>query len=224
EASDSASAFYEKGVLTKYNLRKDVQQLLASIRTDLDAFNDAEAYALMYSGYKMTEYEHLLTTRHCLPEEYSFPKKVSWDFEQIKLLVATSQKSVWLKKILSIGQSLLFKSFYLSHWLTAFAVVFGMAVILAITWLFYQYWDEDLYDFELKVSQLGTAILWIIAGLIVGKIIIGIIQYKDTMRSAIRNLLVAITGSLMTVIIQPLLNWVYLKKGNKDAIEEKSND
>lgn len=221
EASDSASAFYEKGVLTKYNIRKDVQQLLASVRTDLDAFNDAEAYALMYSGYQMTEQEHLQTTSHCLPEEYSIAKKVNWDFEQIKMLVSTSEKSVWLKKILSVGQGLLFKSFYLSNRLAAFAIVFGILVVASIAWLFYKFWDADLFNFQLKVSQLGTAILWIVAGLIVGKAVMSIIQYKDTIKNAIRDFLVAITGALITTLVNPLLNWIYLKKGNRDAIEEK---
>jgi hypothetical protein len=39
---------------TTYDVRKDVQRLLAVVRTDLDSFCDAEAHALMNSGYKMT--------------------------------------------------------------------------------------------------------------------------------------------------------------------------
>jgi hypothetical protein len=39
---------------TNYDVRKDVQRLLADIRTDLDSFCDAEAHALMTSGYRMT--------------------------------------------------------------------------------------------------------------------------------------------------------------------------
>lgn len=38
---------------TAYGVRKDLQRRLADIRTDLDSFCDAEAYALMYSGYQM---------------------------------------------------------------------------------------------------------------------------------------------------------------------------
>lgn len=39
---------------TSYDVRKDVQRLLADVRTDLDSFCDAEAHALMTSGYRMT--------------------------------------------------------------------------------------------------------------------------------------------------------------------------
>ena len=123
--------------------------------------------------------------------------------------------------MLSVGQGLLFKSFQLSSWLTAFAIVFGLGVVGLVSWLFYKNWDEYLYNFELKVSQLGTIILWVIAGLIVGKVIISIIQYKDTLKNAIRDFLVAITGSLLSALINPILNWVYLKEGNREAIEEK---
>ena len=37
--------------VTPYGIRKDVQQLLSAVRTDLDSFSDLEAYALMTSGY-----------------------------------------------------------------------------------------------------------------------------------------------------------------------------
>lgn len=223
DASDSSSSFYEKGVLTKYNIRKDVQQLLASVRTDLDAFNDAEAYALMYSGYKMTEYEHLQKTSHSLPDENSVMKKETWEFEKVEDLVKYSEQSVWIKKILSVGQGLLFKSFRLSNNLMIFAVIFGLAVVSFITFLFYQSWNKDLFDLQLKVSDIGTSILWILGGLIAGKLIISILQYKDTLRSAIRNFLVAITGSLVSSVISPILNRVYLKYGSLKEKEKKKN-
>ena len=224
EASDTASAFYEKGVLTKYNIRKDVQELLASVRTDLDAFNDAEAFALMYSGYQMTEHEHLQSTANCLPEKYKEMKKEEWNFEAVKEMVSSSEKSVWLKNILKVGGSLLFKSFYLSNRLTAFAVIFGVLVIGGISLLFYFTWDNPLFDLSLSVSHIGKTIMWIAISLIVGKTVMSIIQYKDTLKNAIRDLLVAITGSATTFLINPILNRVYLNKGNKDAIEEKKKE
>jgi predicted acylesterase/phospholipase RssA len=44
-------------ILTPYGMRKDVQKHLSAIRTDLDAFSDLEAFALMTSGYQMTAHE-----------------------------------------------------------------------------------------------------------------------------------------------------------------------
>jgi predicted acylesterase/phospholipase RssA len=41
--------------VTSYGIRKDVQQRLAEVRTDLDSFSECEAFALMTSGYQMTK-------------------------------------------------------------------------------------------------------------------------------------------------------------------------
>lgn len=41
--------------VTPYGVDHDVQRQLAAIRTDLDSFTEVEAYALMLSGYLMTE-------------------------------------------------------------------------------------------------------------------------------------------------------------------------
>jgi predicted acylesterase/phospholipase RssA len=43
--------------LTEYGINRKVQTSLARLRTDLDAFTDAEAYTLMYSGYRMSALE-----------------------------------------------------------------------------------------------------------------------------------------------------------------------
>lgn len=44
----------QKETLTKYGVLKKFQRLIAGIRTDLDSFNETEAFALMTSGYNMT--------------------------------------------------------------------------------------------------------------------------------------------------------------------------
>lgn len=50
--------------LTTYGVDRKIQQQLAEVRTDLDSFSDAEAYALMTSGYLMA--------RQCATQE-NFP-------------------------------------------------------------------------------------------------------------------------------------------------------
>ncbi|MBC7776609.1 MAG: patatin-like phospholipase family protein, partial [Phycisphaerae bacterium] len=44
-------------ILTNYGIRKNIQIAIARIRTDLDSFHEHEAFALMYSGYQMTDFE-----------------------------------------------------------------------------------------------------------------------------------------------------------------------
>ena len=53
---DDASSSTARG-LTDYGVLASIQRLLAAIRTDLDSFSDAEAYALMLSGYNMAARE-----------------------------------------------------------------------------------------------------------------------------------------------------------------------
>ena len=66
--------------LTEYGIRKKVQELLAGIRTDLDSFSEAEAYALMTSGYRMTDFY--------LPQVQVLPihrqDAGGWDFLEIE--------------------------------------------------------------------------------------------------------------------------------------------
>src|SRR6185503_15343191 len=55
DASDDSRPASRRGPLTRYGIAKDVQELLSGVRTDLDSFSDVEAFALMTSGYRMTE-------------------------------------------------------------------------------------------------------------------------------------------------------------------------
>lgn len=57
ELSDDARPKERRGPLTRYGILKTVQERLSAVRTDLDSFTDAEAFALMLSGYRMTEHE-----------------------------------------------------------------------------------------------------------------------------------------------------------------------
>lgn len=80
-AYDDARPARQRGVLTGYGVRKDVQAKLSAIRTDLDAFSDVEAQALMTSGYRMTDYEFGESIR-------GFPdnglSRFNWDFLRVE--------------------------------------------------------------------------------------------------------------------------------------------
>jgi predicted acylesterase/phospholipase RssA len=57
DVTDDARPKERRGPLTGYGMLKTVQARIAAVRTDLDSFTDAEAFALMLSGYRMTEHE-----------------------------------------------------------------------------------------------------------------------------------------------------------------------
>jgi len=73
-------------LLTPYGMRRDMQERLAALRTDLDAFTDLEACALMTSAYLATAYEW----GRCSPD---FPTdqslRLAWSFDKVRRFVAS---------------------------------------------------------------------------------------------------------------------------------------
>ncbi|HJU54310.1 MAG TPA: hypothetical protein VJ715_07060, partial [Pyrinomonadaceae bacterium] len=67
---------------TGYGVARDVQELLAGVRTDLDSFCDAEAYALMASAYRMTE--RALSDSEFFRGRAGTEKRVQWKFLDIE--------------------------------------------------------------------------------------------------------------------------------------------
>jgi predicted acylesterase/phospholipase RssA len=57
DPEDDALAPEDLSGRSPYRIDEEVQRALAQLRTDLDAFSDDEAYALMAAGYRMTEHE-----------------------------------------------------------------------------------------------------------------------------------------------------------------------
>jgi predicted acylesterase/phospholipase RssA len=96
--------------LTSYNVRCDIQWLLARIRTDLDSFSDAEADALMFSAYKMTD-----EAASSLPFTGDTVSAAGqWRFLDIGPIAGASQDSaevVSLRKTLAVAAELAFKPF-----------------------------------------------------------------------------------------------------------------
>ena len=124
-------------VLTTYGVRKDVQSALAAIRTDLDAFSDAEADALMFSGYSMMRQE-LAASIHGFPKPAE--SGADWRFLRIGALVSTLEPLPGhgeLMRTLEIGAERLLKPYRVSFplrvltWAMAGAVVAGCAYLLA---------------------------------------------------------------------------------------------
>lgn len=92
--------------LTRYGVRGDVQNLLSGIRTDLDAFSEAEAFGLMASGYKMTAWDFPQSIRSFRPQSESDGR---WRFLKIEELLSRSKESDHFIAALKLAGSLLFK-------------------------------------------------------------------------------------------------------------------
>jgi len=115
KATSSAVSF------TAYDIRKDVQRRLADIRTDLDSFSDAEAHALMVSGYRMTA--HNLMERGLAGQR----QKSEWEFLYIEEAMRHGDSR--LMKILDHAGSIGFKVWGL---LTPLRVIARIGLVLAL--------------------------------------------------------------------------------------------
>lgn len=173
--------------LTRYGILKNVQTLLAGIRTDLDSFSDAEAFALMTSGYRMTEHEYSKSIQ-LFPQPEA--PKVDWPF----LAIESSMKSVncaegthqELRELLQVGSQIAFKIWLLEKRLRYSAGALGLVLVVSLCWLAIKYWSTPLLI--LRPSFVAGIAVVLVGGLVLGKKLMGLIRYRDTLERLVIGL------------------------------------
>jgi hypothetical protein len=95
-----------EGHLTSYGISKATQHYLAAIRTDLDSFTEAEAYALMTSGYCMTGVEF---PRGVPDFPVASPPAHDWTFLQIESYLRRDVPPERLARVLDVARYRFFK-------------------------------------------------------------------------------------------------------------------
>jgi NTE family protein len=141
--------------LTEYGINSEVQTCLARVRTDLDAFADAEAYTLMYSGYLMSKAEvgEWLTKHPELGTLVDHPDApldaASWCFAPVVGLADVEHPPKGYLRTLKAAHSRFFKAF-LAH-STPRRIVDGAAFgasVGASTWAIVDNWGwiHDRFD------------------------------------------------------------------------------
>ena len=127
--------------ITTYGMPKNVQEKIAGLRTDLDTFSDAEAYALMLSGYRMASHGFALGVQDLSITE---PPREAWDFLAIVPTVDRATdfepEHERLRAVLETGARLPFKVWSLRP-VASTAALAGAVTLLslagwALTWLF----------------------------------------------------------------------------------------
>ena len=114
------------------NLDKEVQEKLVKVRTDLDSFNDVEAYALMNSGYTMTsKWIDTIKQNQKVFDNYIATNTYSWEFLKIRNKIISSKN--WVLNKLGTSEHLFFKV----NLLTASIRLFGIFTILILLFIYY---------------------------------------------------------------------------------------
>src|SRR5262249_5532896 len=142
DASDDARPVYLRGPLTRYGVAKDIQQLLAGIRTDLDSFTDVEAFALMTSGYRMTEYQF-----NSLDPIDGFSQSaapLAWDFLQVEtgMKGGAGNEFLDLTRQLSVSHMLAFKIWVLCTPLKVLSWLLGIVAVVLAVWSCFHWGPE----------------------------------------------------------------------------------
>jgi len=197
-------------IITTYNIRKDIQQLLSVIRTDLDSFCDTEAHALMTSGYLMTKREYPQSikgfTTGTVQEE-------NWRFLEIRDDLKDPDAPDKMLRLLKVAGDSVFKIWQLKSWLRVVSWLLLMMAAGSILWCLILWWGASL---ELKVSTLGISVVVLVAGMFINKWLIRIIRYRDTI---IRLLIILGLISVLWVaanIHLYLFDGWYLKTGRRE--------
>jgi predicted acylesterase/phospholipase RssA len=90
DSEDDALPLADREGRSPYEIDEDVQRALAQLRTDLDAFSDEEAYALMAAGYRMAERELRETLRDLVTQLPLAPRE-RWPFADMLARIAADE-------------------------------------------------------------------------------------------------------------------------------------
>ena len=207
EGSEESRPASRRGPLTSYGIQKDVQRLVAGLRTDLDSFTDGESYALMTSGYRMTE--------HDFPRSIDgFPvadQPIDWPFLRIEQLMRQKDGSGKLRRMLEVGASIPFKIWILSKPLLYSAIVLLLGLAAGFFWLAWTYPTFPLLTITLGMIG-GTAVV-ALATALVGKNVVRIVRFQETLKQIAIGVVMATVGWLVALIHLHIFDKIFLQVG-----------
>ena len=200
---------------TSYGILKDIQKRLAAIRTDLDSFGEAEAFALMTSGYCMTDHVFPESVGKLLVETHQ--GREPWEFLKIRDLLTGARKGsdadhADLLRVLDAGKHQFLKFVYLSPSLTravriARWIVFGLAFVA----LCYVWWAYSSYSL-LTVGTLVRSVVLMLLGLFGLGWLPKVLYPSQAIFAYAQNLGIAIVGKLVAIFQLNVLDPWYLRR------------
>jgi predicted acylesterase/phospholipase RssA len=194
---------------TRYGIAKDVQQLLSALRTDLDSFSEAEAYALMTSGYRMTEFQ--FKQERCVEDFFEPEQNEPWKFLEIEDFMRDSGKgNKYLKKLLSAGSSSAFKVWKFDPLLKNLLRVSLVLIAVAIVALVYSWWTTPLPEtIAQRVTDLSTSSATAIRGLTLQQVVTYIYSLVVMMvvLALLARVLTALFGTFVSEYAIKLVRW-----------------
>lgn len=202
------------GDLLPYGVTKEVQEMLAGVRTDLDSFSDIESYALMTSGYLMTD----RYARGLAPFPMSADETVDWEF----LSVAESLRSLGqdqesrsfhdkVKQSLRASGKGAFKVWSLSKGLQVFAKALFASGGVAALWLLWHFRERVLL--HVTVGQVLWTLVLLALPFLLGSVVAKILKSPQTLRRVLLGLILAVLGGIASQLHLRIFDRMFLKMG-----------
>jgi predicted acylesterase/phospholipase RssA len=224
---------------TSYGIPRDIQAKLAEIRTDLDSFSDAEAYALMASGYRMAAAQ-FRGPRPCV-EGFQDSPQGEWDFLAIERALAGGESTQRLHELLDAGSSSVFKVWRLLlplRVLTRIAVAGLVAGAIAV---FVGSWHDPLIPNSVYawttarltfravglaiVSFVGVMALTVVLNAAFGKArgrhVLCAIRWRDTLKDIAIGIVMSLAGWVLARLHLLVFDPLYLRSGKLDRLSKQ---
>ena len=192
--------------VTSYGILKKIQEKVAAIRTDLDSFCDQEAFALMTSAYRMTEFE--------FPQRFgNFPtssaSRPDWRFLKVESAMTDPTRSDSLAKLLDVSRQRALKIWLLSTPLKIAGIVLLIAALAGLLWACWKWSTVAL----VTLGTIGTTVAVLLAGAIVGKTVMRAVQYRETVIQIAIGVGMALLGWILARIHLHVFDRLYLRAG-----------
>jgi len=207
--------------VTRYGIRQDLQRKLADLRTDLDSFCDAEAYALMYSGYRMMREDDLQKNLGPLFEgkdSGSQEGRPTWPFQCVEQqMTDPDHQDENLARILSVANHRMFKIFRLwwrGRWSRGILHIL-LLLIVGVVITGYYHWGSNLDTIAVKIDKaLGEEFgRWLILGPVVIAVLVAFPRVRFTLGRLLQMLLLGVVGMLASWVYLPIFDVLYKRYG-----------
>lgn len=177
--------------LTPYGLNKSVQNQLASIRTDLDSFSETEAYALMVSGYRMTEQYFGGSVKGWHPPSQRWP----WKFLIMEKELEAVEPSPSLAAQLEVAKYIPFKVWRISRPLQYVAAFVSLVILAGLATYHNVWWSITLLN--ITCGGIVVVALTVLVGRILSPTAMRLIRYQKTVQDALLGFGMATVGWLV---------------------------
>jgi predicted acylesterase/phospholipase RssA len=202
--------------LTRYGVQRHVQRQLAAIRTDLDSFSEAEAYALMTSGYLMSEW---VLRERILGFDVHASARRPWKFLEIEPFMTEGGQDTSLVGQLKVARSIAFKVWRLMRELQILAGTLVVSLLGLLIYAAYTWWRGNVVS--LTVGDLAVLVLTTALSLLGLGFVAKLVNYRKTATEILIGIGMATVGFLVARLHLHVFDKLFLWQGSLSALRRR---